>query len=158
MGGALTAVAGVVWKIVRFLGEFLGKLIYYFGLYVPLAYLIYGLVLYFVFGFKGFNATTDGKLFIMGFCLSLICSAILTAKNLVVRPYEKYFKRADVIEYGKEQHLKKDMPEAPKIYKSRVNPGVIVYEYSNRYDLYEEFEDGMRQVATEFKSKKDRRW
>lgn len=136
----------------------LGKLIYYFGLYVPIVYLLYGLVLYYVFGFNGFSLSTDGKLFLFGFCLSLICAVILTVKNIIVRPYQKYFKKSDVVEYGKQQRLKKDAPEAPKIYKSRVNPGVIVYEYANRYDLYEQGDDGLIPVSTEYKSRKERRW
>ena len=53
-----------------------------------------------------------------------------------------------------ERKLKRNMPEAPKIYKSRVNPGVIVYEYKNRYDLYEEHNDQLVLVSTEYKKGK----
>ena len=71
---------------------------------------------------------------------------------------KKFFGKSKVVEYGKEQKLSRNAPEAPTIYKSKVNPGVIVYEYSNRFDLYEEDEDGLRLVSTEMKNRRERRW
>lgn len=137
--------------MLKFVCDVVGKTIYYFGLYVPLAYLIYGMVIHFVYDFKCFELTVDGKLYIFGFCLSLLASLIISVKNLIIKPYRKYLKKDDVVEYGIKQRLSKNAPEAPRIYKSKVNPGVIVYEYANRFDLYEQDDLGLRQVATEYK-------
>ncbi len=158
LGSTVTAVLGVVVKGAKAVGEFVGKLIYYFGLYFPILYALYGVVLYFVFKFNPFLLDVNGKLFMFGFALSCLAMIIKAVKNLIIKPYNKYFKKTTVVEYGKEQKLSKHAPEAPTIYKSKVNPGVIVYEYSNRYDLYEEDENGIRLVETEFKEQKGKRW
>ena len=158
MGSTLTAILGVVVKGAKFVGEVLGKIIYYFGIYFPILYALYGVVLYFVFDFNPFVLDVNGKLFMFGFALSVVAMVIKAVKNLIINPCKKYFGKSKVVEYGKEQKLSRNAPEAPTIYKSKVNPGVIVYEYSNRYDLYEEYDDGLHHVGTEFKKRKDKRW
>ena len=157
-GSTLTAVFGLFLKVAKFVGELLGKIIYYFGLYFPIVYALYGVVLYFVFDFNPFVLDVNGKLFMFGFALSVLAMVIKAVKNLIIRPYKKYFQRSSVVEYGTDQKLSKHAPEAPTIYKSKVNPGIIVYEYSNRFDLYEERDDGLVLVDTEFKEQKGRRW
>lgn len=158
IGSTLTAALGVGWKVVKFLAEWLGKAIYYFGLYYPLLYAVYGVLLYFIFGLNPFDLTIDGRLYIFGFALSVIVCVIQAVKNLIVKPYRKYFKKTDIIEYSADEKLSKNAPEAPKIYKSR-SSDYIVYEYENRYDLYEDTEDGARYVKTEYKQQaKGRRW
>ena len=67
-----------------------------------------------------------------------------------------YFENSRVIEYNT-KGKSKNLPEAPRIYKSRVNPGVIVYEYENRYDLYEQSDGRLVLVKTEWKKGKGRR-
>lgn len=147
----------VVWKAIRYLAEIIGRMIYYFGLYVPILYLFYGLALRLIFtDFRPFSATTDGRLFIFGFALTVIAAVIISVHNLIVKPFRKHVSKQNVVEYEGKQG--KNAPEAPKIYESKVNKGIIVYEYSNRYDLYEEYRDGLHLVATEFKKKKGRRW
>ncbi len=150
-GGIITTILRAVFTALQFIAAIIGKTIYYFGLYIPIFYLIYGMVIHFVYDFECFELTVDGKLYIFGLCLSLLASLIISIKNLIVKPYRKYIKKDDVVEYGKTQRLSKNAPEAPRIYKSKVNPGVIVYEYANRYDLYEEDNKGLVQVATEYK-------
>jgi hypothetical protein len=158
MGSTLTAILGVVVKGAKFVGEVLGKIIYYFGIYFPILYALYGVVLYFVFDFNPFVLDVNGKLFMFGFALSLLAMVIKAVKNLIIRPYRKYFKKSHVVEYAGEQRLSKNAPEAPTIYKSKVNPGIIVYEYANRFDLYEERDDGLVLVDTEYKDQKGKRW
>lgn len=157
-GGTFSAFLSSTMKVLGYIGEFIGRLIYYFGLYFPILYAIYGVVLYFVFDFNPFVQNVDGKLFMFGFALSCVAAVIKAVKNLIINPCKKYFQRSKIVEYGKEQKLSHNAPEAPTIYKSKVNPGVIVYEYSNRYDLYEEYEDGLHLVGTEFKKRRDKRW
>lgn len=155
-GGVLTTALGIVWKILKVAIELVAKAIYYFGLYVPLAYLLYGLILYLIFDFNPFYPDIDGKLYIFGFALCLICAVIITVKNVFVRPLRNYFENSRVIEYNT-KGKSKNLPEAPRIYKSRVNPGVIVYEYENRYDLYKQSDGRLVLVKTEWKKGKGRR-
>lgn len=152
LGGIVATVLETAGKIVAFVLVRVIKIIRIFGLYVPMAYLLYGAVLYFAFGFGLFVAGTDGGLYILGFALSVVCAAIITVRHLLVQPLRDYF-GGEVIEYEGKRRSKRT-PEAPKIYRSRVNPGVIVYEYSNRYDLYEKRGDGLTLVKTEWKKDK----
>ena len=158
LGSTVTAILAVVLKGAKYVGEFVGKLIYYLGLYFPILYALYGVVLYFAFDFNPFVLDVNGKLFMFGFALSCLAMIIKAVKNLIIKPYRKHVKGTSVVEYGSDEKLSKHAPEAPTIYKSKVNPGIIVYEYNNRYDLYEEYEDGLRLVDTEYKEQKGRRW
>lgn len=158
VGAAFTTTLKIIFKGIRALVEILADVIFYFGLYVPILYLIYGAVLHGVFRFELFNLTTDSKLFIFGFAICIAASLLISVKNLIVKPYKRFFKKTHIIEYKNDKKLARDVPEAPKIYKSKVNPGVIVYEYSNRYDLYEEIDGGLEKVETEYKTRKEKRW
>lgn len=153
LGGIVATVLEAAGKIIAFVLVRAAKAIRIFGLYVPIAYLLYGAVLYLVFDFGLFVKSVDGGLYSLGFALSLLCSVIITVRHLIVKPLREHF-GGEVIEYESKRRSK-HTPEAPKIYRSRVNPGIIVYEYANRYDLYEKRGDGLTHVKTEWK--KDRR-
>ena len=148
-GGAVSAALGAAAKLLITGVRYAFKAVRTFGLYVPMIYLAYGGVLWLAFGFTLFEDSVDGKLYIFGFALSLGCSVVITVRKLIVKPLGEYF-RGEVIEYDKERKSP-HTPEAPKIYRSRVNRGVIVYEYAHRYDLYEKRGDGLALVATEWK-------
>lgn len=152
LGSVLTGLLGAIWKILRFALEAAAKAIAYFGLYLPIAYLVYGLILFLVFDFAPFDTgTVDGKLYVFGFALSLAAAAVKTVRSAIISPVREHF-NSQVIEYDSSGKKSRNLPEAPKIYKSRVNPGVIVYEYGNRYDLYEEYDGGLVLVKTEWKT------
>ena len=155
IGAGIIAIFTVFWKVIKFIAEVIAKLIIYLGLWAPLLYLAYGGILKLIYkDFYMFSLDTNSILYFVGLILCLGISVIITIKNLIVKPFKKIFSRKDVIKYddNDERKLKKNMPEAPKIYKSRVNPGVIVYEYKNRYDLYEEHTGQLVLVSTEFKN------
>lgn len=156
-GTVLSGILHAFVRLIKIIIEVCASIIYYCGLYVPLAYLVYGGILYGVFDFPPFSKGTDGALYILGFALTLVCALMIAVKNLIIKPYDKHFRKSSVVEYGKNEKLSKHAPEAPKIYKSKVNRGVIVYEYENRYDLYEQRGDGLELVKTEYKYNKKRR-
>ena len=157
IGAGIVAVLTIFWKVIKVIVEIVAKVIFYLGLWVPLLYLAYGGILKLIYkGFYLFSADTNSIIYLLGFILTIVISIIITIKNLIYKPFKIIFgRKKDVIEY-KGDKLKNDTPEAPKIYKSRVNEGVIVYEYKNRYDLYEEREDKLVLVANEFKDNKRR--
>ena len=157
IGAGIVAILTFFWKVIKFVAEVIAKLIIYLGLWAPLLYLAYGGILMLIYkDFHMFSMDTNSIIYFVGLILCLIISVIITIKNLIVKPFKKIFSRKDVIQYGDkdERKLKRNMPEAPKIYNSRVNPGVIVYEYKNRYDLYEEHDNQLFLVATEYKKGK----
>jgi len=151
-GAVLLTIFKAIWKVLKLIATIIAKIIVYFGLWMSILFLIFGAILHWTYGFELFDRSTDSILYILGLCLTLVIAVLLSIRNLIVKPYRKYFKKDDVVEYGKKQRLKRSAPEAPTIYKSKVNPGVIVYEYKNRYDLYEEDrEGGLVLVNTEYK-------
>ena len=157
IGAGIVAILTIFWKIIKLVAEVIAKLVIYLGLWAPLLYLAYGGILMLIYkGFHMFSMDTNSIIYFVGLILCLIISVIITIKNLILKPFKKIFGRKDVIKYGDkdERKLKRNMPEAPKIYKSRVNPGVIVYEYKNRYDLYEEHNNQLVLVSTEYKKGK----
>jgi hypothetical protein len=154
IGSTLTTVAVAVWRVIKVVGGIIAKVIYYFGLHAPLFYILYGLILKATLGLDMFGSGTDSRLYMLGFLLSIVLGGVLLVRNLLVKPYRKFFKRTGVVEYGGKQRLSPTAPEAPKIYKSKVNAGIIVYEYKNRYDLYEKMRDGsLEKVGTEMKKR-----
>lgn len=123
-----------------------------FGLYVPAVYLAYGAVLYLAFGFGLFERSVDGALYIFGFVLSFGCSAVIAFRRLRTKPLKDLLRVAAEEYAGKRRS--KNAPEVPRIYRSRVNRGVTVYEYADRYDLYEKRGRGLALVKTEWKKDK----
>ncbi|MGN1096746.1 MAG: hypothetical protein ACI4QU_02805 [Christensenellales bacterium] len=155
LGFVASKVFSVIWSVLELVVSFIAKIAVYFGLYLPIINLILGGVLYLVYDFNPFGGGIDGNLYVFGLSLSLVGSVIITIRNLIIKPIQKYFIDGKVIEYtGK---IRRGAPEAPKIYKSRVNPGITVYEYENRYDLYEETADGLEKVSTQYKDGKGKR-
>ena len=151
-GGALSTLLGIVARVLWRVLKLAAKAMLTFGLYIPAAYLVYGAVLYFAFGFPLFEASVNGRLYAFGFALSLGCAVAVTVRKLIVKPLKDYF-RGEVIEYDAKRSSPRT-PEAPKIYRSRVDRGIIVYEYANRYDLYEQRGNGLALVKTEWKKNK----
>ena len=123
-----------------------------FGLYVPAVYLAYGAVLYLAFGFGLFERSVDGALYIFGFVLSFGCSAVIAFRRLRTKPLKDLLRVAAEEYAGKRRS--KNAPEVPRIYRSRVNRGVTVYEYADRYDLYEKRGRGLAIVKTVWKKDK----
>ena len=123
-----------------------------FGLYVPAGYLAYGAVLYLAFGFGLFERSVDGALYIFGFALCFGCSAVITVRRLRTKPLKDLLRVAAEEYAGKRRS--KNAPEVPRIYRSRVNRGVTVYEYADRYDLYAKRGKGLALVKTEWKKDK----
>lgn len=122
------------------------------GLYVPAAYLAYGAVLHLAFGFGLFERSVDGALYIFGFALCFGCSAVITVRRLRTKPLKDLLRVAAEEYAGKRRS--KNAPEVPRMYRSRVNRGVTVYEYADRYDLYEKRGKGLALVKTEWKKDK----
>jgi len=130
------------------------KLIVYLGLYIPLAYLLYGGIIWLTLDVELFDLSVNSSLYIVGLGLSIIASIILTLRSGIARIIKLKESRSVVQYQGKKS---RSAPEAPKIYRSRVNRGIIVYEYENRFDLYEQDGSHLIFAGTEYKNKRGKR-
>lgn len=155
LGFVASKVFSVIWSVLELVLSVVAKVVVYFGLYLPIMSLIFGGALYLAYGFNPFGGGVDGNLYIFGLCLSILGAVIITIRNVIIKPIQKYFVDGKVVEYTGKRH--RGAPEPPKIYKSRVTPGITVYEYENRYDLYEEIDGVLEKVSTEFKEDGKRR-
>ena len=116
-GCILGLVAGrvfsVVWMVLELVFTVIAKIIIYFGLYFPILSLIFGGVLFLIFDFNPFGGGVDSNLYVFGLCLSFVCALVVTVRNIIIKPIQKYFIDSKVIEYTGKRH--KNAPEAPKI-------------------------------------------
>ncbi len=158
-GAGFAVIFKVVFSFLKIVIEVVAKTVYFFGLYVPLAYLIYGGVLYAIFNLDLFDMSSNSLLYLFGLGLTVVIAGIISFKNTLVKPYKKYIEKNEIVDYANAnpKKLSKRAPEAPKIYKSKANPGFVVYEYKDRFDLYEDSRDGLIFANREWKTKKEKR-
>lgn len=125
-GLAGAGILRAAWRLTRFVCKWIATVIMYFGLYIPGLYLVYGIVLHFTLGVRLFDFSTDSQLYLLGMVLCLTASAIIAVRHLVIAPIKSVLKFRD-------RHA---VPEQPLVYRSEVNPSLIIYEYDSRYDVY----------------------
>lgn len=155
LGAAIPNILRAVYKAVSAVLALIFKIIAYFGLYIPLLYLGYGGIMVLIFKIRLFDMSLYSSLYMIGLVLSVAAAVILTFRTGLGR-FMRYREQKNVVEYRGARSRK--APEAPKIYKSKVNRGMIVYEYENRFDLYEQRGDRLIYAGTEYKRKRGRRW
>lgn len=155
MGAALPNAIKAITSALEAVVTFILKLIVYLGLYIPLAYLLYGGIIWLTLDVELFDLSVNSSLYLVGLGLSILASIVLTIRSGIGRIIKMKESKSVVQYQGKKS---RSAPEAPKIYHSRVNRGIIVYEYENRFDLYEKDGGRLVFVGTEYKSKKGKRW
>ena len=233
----------LVFKLLAVIVKVLAALIIFFGLYIPLFYSVFGIILLATTDFTLGVMGTNQVLFFIGLGLCGVAALIISIRNLIVRPLSAVF--APFIEYrdevkrsreerkkaqgddaadgdtssaadpraaepartpyaydpayyqegrygaaypprepydyrpryaaesadpaaaygrspyadGMTERLPSDgygrdyapMPERPLIYYSKRRPGILVKEYSDRFELFEEVEGTRRYIGTEYK-------
>ncbi len=230
----------LVFKLLKSVIQVLSSLIVFLGLYIPLFYVFFGLILLATTDFTFGGTGTDQMLYYIGLGLCCVASAIITIRNLLIRPISSVFaafrkedaparsrsyrdrddeydrKRRYAFEdegtqraeyrrrdgacfYREEDDYAYDGPsyrdrsfyqkrnerfpedrvdgytsvrekysshssdmsyretdrnigaERPLIYYSKRRPGVLVKEYSDRFELFSEDRNGQRYLGTEYK-------
>lgn len=80
--------------VVEFLSRILAKILVLFGLWIPLIYAIFGVILYYVFHFNPFDFSLYSTLYLSGAAACVVSSLIISIRNIVVKParsvYEGY--------------------------------------------------------------------
>ena len=106
----------LVFKLLAVIVKVLASLIIFFGLYIPLFYGVFGIVLLATTEFTFGGTGTDQVLYYVGFGLCCVASVIISIRNLIVRPLSAVF--APLMEYrdevrkAREGMRKKDGEEA----------------------------------------------
>lgn len=193
-----------------FLCKILFKFLKLFGLWIPLIYALFGLIMYWAFKFDPFKFDALGTLYLCGAIACVIASAIISVKNVIVKParsiikgfrnpvwkkkerqeyenadkseiikadreeaifnppkiekfvesdeekMEKLFLSVDDFADGEESRRYSSYPdwlpetdesgethvtsvyknEVPQIYFSKLEPDILVHEYSDRFELF----------------------
>lgn len=75
-----------------FLFKIIFKFLKIFGLWIPLLYALFGLILYWAFRFDPFKFDALGTLYLCGAIACVIAAAIISVKNVVVKPAKSIIK------------------------------------------------------------------
>ncbi len=153
MGSAIKLLALFLELIIRIVAN----LLVFFGLWVPFLYSFMGLMLYLFLEFNPLDWTLEGQLYVAGLAASLVCSIIITVRNLVLKPAKSVFKGFKEPLWKKEKTQKKDELRSPKterealqqghpapppndirpqIYYSALEENTLIHEYPDRFEIY----------------------
>jgi hypothetical protein len=90
LGSALRIIFGIIKGILKIVY----KLLVFFGLWIPVVYVIFGAILHRFTGFNPFGFSLYGTIYLSGFVAAVVCCIIIAVKNAVVKParsvYEGY--------------------------------------------------------------------
>lgn len=87
--GILVGLLKALWTAVKAVADFIAKLLWYTGLFVPALYAVFGCVLYLVWQFDPFAAGTYPMLYRIGFYLSVGVAVIIVYRRLTKGRREK---------------------------------------------------------------------
>ncbi len=127
----LWTVIKLVFKLLAVVVKVLASLIIFFGLYIPLFYGVFGIVLLATTEFTFGGVGTDQILYYIGLGLSCIAAVIISIRNLIIRPLSSVF--APFLEYRDE--LKKSREKDEKDEKEEEKPQQQPYD-PRGYDPY----------------------
>ena len=151
---------GVVKRIVLSVFKAVYQVIKAFNLQITIFILLLGLVLYVV------GALKQGSALLIVFCIltvfSVLYAVIITLKKLlgfkgkrktsvkIVGP-----KEIPVPEIKNDDDIQKQqtayVSEKPTYYAVKNNPGYVMAEYSDRYELFIKSRDGLKKIRTDYK-------
>ncbi|MDD4315885.1 MAG: hypothetical protein PHC84_01850 [Clostridia bacterium] len=168
-GLALGSVLRFIVSTLELILKIVINLLVFFGLWLPLVYALFGLGLYLGFHFNPLDWTLEGQLYVSGFVTCVLCSLIITIRNLIVRPAKSVFygfktplwtrKKDENIELVEIKKTKKKMKEPfeekkiekPKIYYSAVESNTLIHEYTDRFEIYKIENNKARLESVEYK-------
>lgn len=136
--------AGILSALLKFLGyvvKFLSTIMLYFGLYIPFFYFLYGLIIHLTLNVTLFDFSTNSQLYLLGLLLCCVSAVIITVRNIVLAPIKSALKFMD----------RNKRPEEPLVYRSELMPDLVIYEYSDRYDVFRDCNGRLSYLRTEGK-------
>ena len=154
---ALLFIYKLILKALDFILHIIAYVMIFLGAYFPFFYLIYGFIISVTFDFALFNTTTlYSRLYIWGLTLSCVAMLIIAIRNIILKPTSKlktYFEKPQQSLENNHTIKKRDKhtKEQPLIYRSRKYPNIIVHEYQDYFDLYEDKNGKIVKIRTEYK-------
>lgn len=112
-----SAVGVIVGSILRTITLFFGfifkvlfKILTLFGLWLPLAYALFGLILYLIFKFNPFVLDVWGTLYLCGAVASVVGALIIAVRNVIVKPAKSVYQgyKHPIWEKNREEKLARE--------------------------------------------------
>lgn len=144
-------------SVVNFLLHVIAYVLLFLGLYVPLLYLIYGLIVSVIFKFELFAiGNLYSNLYVWGLGLSFVVSLIISIRNVFLKPASKIAEKLSTKSAKKPRKTKiygekRRFDEYPLIYESQVHKGLIVHEYEEYFDLFRKIDGKLQKIKTVYK-------
>jgi hypothetical protein len=151
------------WMLIKVIAS----LIWFFGLWLPAAYALFGLILYWVFGFNPLKLELEGQLYISGFIACCLCSIVISIRNLIVKPAKSIlygYKKPVWKKSGRKQAPDAAKPQTdelnsfqvrPSIYYSTLEENTLIHEYPDRFEIYRIADNKARLERVEYKNEED---
>lgn len=92
-GGIISGLLKALWTAIKAVTDFIAKLLWYTGLFVPALYALFGGVLYLGWGFNPFETGTYPLLYRIGFYLSVAVAVMIVYRRLTKNLREKQKER-----------------------------------------------------------------
>lgn len=133
----------LIFKLLAVIVKVLASLIVFFGLYIPLFYGVFGIVLLATTEFTFGGAGTDQVLYYVGFGLCCLASLIISIRNLIVRPLSAVFaplaEYRDEVRKARDGMRKKDGEEPSGEYRDYDRERGYAPRYGQGYPPYGEY-------------------
>ncbi len=145
-------------SVVNFLLHVIAYVMLFLGLYVPLIYLMYGLIIAGIFKFDLFSLSgLYSSLYVWGLALSFVVSLIISVRNIFLKPATKIVEKLSIKPPKKAPKKEiygqnRDFEGYPLIYESQVHKGIIVHEYKYYFDLFERVNGRLQKIKTVYKN------
>ena len=167
---------GGIKKIIKAVFSFIYKILKFFNLQLALLVVLVGVILFFAGVFEG-NALIE-MVFYVVLIASIFYGVVATVKKILFsdKKEEKKRSKVEIVKNEEEEDVpsQKDEPPQdkelvltknnestfqqeksgnikPKYYKVKQNPNFIMAEFSDRFELYEKTQTGLKKVRTDYK-------
>ncbi len=88
-GSVLEIIVGGFVKLIGAILKLLAKAIVMLGLWVPLLYILFGIILHYTMGFEPFDFSMFSTFYIVGGIVCIVIVVIISAYNLFINPIKK---------------------------------------------------------------------
>lgn len=115
-GNNVDTVVNGFFKIIGGLFKLIFKALIMLGLWVPLLYALFGVILHYTLGFEPFDFSTFSTFYIVGGIVCVVIVVIISAYNVLINPLKKVFgkKNKEIGRAAEKNELQPPLTEEPK--------------------------------------------
>lgn len=148
------------------------RLLLFLGLWIPAVYILFGVALYFIFGFNPLDWHLEGQLYVSGLIACSLCSLVVAIRNIIVKPAKSVYKgykkpiwkkpedddkEEIIISKRKKEEIDERVVEdikkpRPNIYYSTIEENTLVHEYEDRFEIFTIVNNKARLDRVEYKN------